>query len=313
MISFLASPKPFVGDAKALQYRAIRSWQSTTPDAEVILYGSAAGIEEAAVELGARFVRDVACAPSGVPYFNAIVEHATRGAKFERQVFVNCDILLAGMRQAFDRVSDYRYLLVGQRIDLARDVHFEICREDWLRQLRQLVEARLAELHGPTGIDYFGFTRGTWSNLPSIVIGRAGYDNAILAHCFRNEIPVIDATSVVAALHQFHGYSHVSGGVAEVRAGVDARSNYRQAGGARSATMISDARYVLEDSGPREWPCRGDRLRQLELNWRFVKNRRNRALALRLLWRLRHAFGAGRAQSYSTGDVVASLEACFAS
>ncbi len=52
MISFLASPKPFTGIGREHQYRAIRSWLSSGKDVEVILYGDAAGIVEAGIELG---------------------------------------------------------------------------------------------------------------------------------------------------------------------------------------------------------------------------------------------------------------------
>ena len=211
MITFLASPKPFQGIAKEHQYRAIRSWLAAADDAEVILYGGSAGIDEAGNDLGVRVQKQIGCAPSGVPYFGAIASHAAEHGRHDLQVYLNCDILLAGiqpgLRDRFDR-----FLLIGQRIDLGEGVVVELAQGDWFQRLKDLAGEGKVTLHSPSGIDYFGFRRGMWQTLPTIVIGRCGYDNALLAYFMRNRIPIVDGTFAVTALHQFHDYGHVQGG-----------------------------------------------------------------------------------------------------
>lgn len=303
MITFLASPKPFNGIAKEHQYRAIRSWQGAGQDVEVILYGDSAGIDKAGGDLGVQVVKQIACAPSGVPYFGAIAGHAAEHGKHDLQVYLNCDILLSGILPAMRRIGFPQFLLIGQRIDLGEGLFVDVAQEGWMRQLTQWAAAGKAKLHGPTGIDYFGFRRGMWQGLPTVVIGRGGYDGALLAHCIRNRIRIVDATFAVTALHQFHDYEHIRGGLTAVIRGSDARHNISQAGGPRSSTLVSDAGYTLKNSLAAPLPRRGDPLRRLELKLRYELGWPNTALALRLIWRGLHVLGITRVPRLSLAEV----------
>lgn len=286
MITFLSSPKPFEGIARANQHRAIQSWLAAAPDVEVILYGDSRGIDEAGRALGAKVVKDIQCSPAGIPYFGAIAGHAAEYGKHDLQIYLNCDILIAGLPLALRSIEFPRFLLIGERIDLAEGVFVDVTQSDWIRQLRQLgAEGRIGP-HGPTGIDYFAFRRGGWQGLPPVVVGRGGYDNALLAHCLRHRIPIIDGTLAITALHLFHDYRHVQGGLQTVFGGADAEVNYRTAGGRHSAALVSDADYFLRDRQVVPWPCRGDRLRRFELDCRHAFGRPRLALGLRALWRL---------------------------
>jgi hypothetical protein len=91
----------------------------------------------------------------------------------------------------------------------------------------------------------------------------------LLAYCLCRGVPIVDATLAVVALHPFHDYGHVPGGWKTVWTNEDAQNNLRHAGGSRSRILISDADHVLTQSGLRPWPCRGDRLRRLELALRY--------------------------------------------
>jgi hypothetical protein len=309
VITFLSSPKPFHGADKENQYRAIRSWLAAGDNAEVILYGNSAGIDLAGESLGVRVEKRVGCAPSGLPYFAAIAAHAAEHGKHDLQVYLNCDILLAGLPAAMARTEFDHFLLIGQRIDLGEGVFVDVSQVDWPERLKVLVAEGKACLHLPTGIDYFGFHRGMWKSLPPIVIGRGGYDIALIAHCMRNGIPVIDATFAVAALHQFHDYGHVQGGGLTVWRGADARQNLALAGGAWSATMVSDATYVFKEAAVSRRPCRGDRLRHLELKLRYEKGWTAAAKATRLIWRVLNLFGATRIPQLSLPEMLVSYEA----
>lgn len=307
MITFLASPKPFQGIAKEHQYRAIRSWLAAADDAEVILYGDSAGIDEAGNDLGVRVQRQIDCASSGIPYFGAIVGHAAEHGRHDLQVYLNCDILLAGIQPAFARIAFDRFLLIGQCIDLGEGVVVELAQGDWIKRLKELAVEGKVTLRPPAAIDYFGFRRGTWKGLPPVVIGRAGYDGALLAYCQRRHYPLIDATFAVTALHQFHGYGHVQGGAQTVRLGQDAQNNLRQAG-SHSLPGISDASYVLRGSVIRPWPCRGDWLRRLELAIRYRQGWTTISLAVRLVWRALQLIGIPRVVAPTLAEVIEAQE-----
>ena len=307
MITFLASPKPFNGIAKENQYRAIQSWLNTGENVEVILYGDSDGIEEAGRELGVRVVKQISCAPSGIPYFGSIVAHAADNGKYDLQIYLNCDILLAGISQALSKIEFPMYLLIGQRIDLANDFFIDLREKGWKQQLTHLVKDGNATLHAPTGIDYFAFRRGMWLDVPSIIIGRGGYDQALLAYCMKMRIPIVDGTFIVTALHQFHDYNHLQGGEEVVMRGADASNNISIARIKRSSPVVSDADYVLKKYQVQAWPCRGDWLRHLELIMRYNRGWIKVALVLRFIWRGLNMIGLTGAQQLSIEDIMTDL------
>jgi len=166
--------------------------------------------EFAAATTGVSHVREVERSSSGVPFFNSIVAHGEAHARNRFLMYLNCDILLTRhLAQVLRKIPFQRFLLIGERIDLAEGVQLDMSGPDWQAGLKELLATGKAETHGPTGIDYFGFTKGQWDALKPLVVGRIGYDNALLAYCLRHQLPIIDATEAVLALHQFHGYQHL--------------------------------------------------------------------------------------------------------
>ena len=309
MITFLSSPKPFIGIAKDQQYRAIRSWQATGKDVEIILYGVSDGIDQAGSDLNVKVVRQINSSSSGIPYFGSIVEHAAEHGKYDYQVYLNCDILLSGILQAMCQIEFTHFLLIGQRIDLGEDVFVDLGQMDLIPQLAQLAVENKAVLHSPTGIDYFGFCRGMWQNLPEIIVGRGGYDNALIAYCMKNRIPIVDGTFRVTALHQFHDYGHLTGGVKAVMHGSDAIHNFSNGGVKRSRPLVSDAGYVLKGFQVISWPCRGDWLRRLELQIRHENGRVKTAMAIRLIWRVLNATGITGVSQLQLDDIITQMRA----
>jgi hypothetical protein len=263
MVTFLASPKGWAGLALCQQETAVRNWLSFGQGVEVILYGDAPGTREACARLGVCHVPDVAATPEGVPLFGAIAAHAAEHARHDRQVYLNGDILLRReILAVWDRVPWPRALLIGQRIDLAEGEAAMPDAPQNREWLHARAEAGHLALHPPGGSDYFGFPRGLWQGLPDVVIGRGGYDNALVAFCLTRRIPVVDCSLAVLALHQFHDYGHLQGGVQEVFEGADARSNLNASGGFRGLSL-EDASWYLDERGlHRNW-ARGDYLRFL--------------------------------------------------
>jgi len=287
MLTFLTSPKPFIEHVGKIQRDAIRSWLAVHSDIEVIIYGDGEGVSKACADLGVCHVPDTPCSPSGIPYFNGIVGHARIYARHDVQCYINCDILMTeDVIKAVKLIVSPSYLVVGQRIDLAQGVEIDVTTDNWKNDLQRLTEDGNASLHAPTGMDYFIFNRGVWAGLLSLVIGRGGYDNALLAFCLKKRIPIIDATNSITALHQFHDYRHVSGEVEEVMHGKEARANMRIHGVLHSAPIVTDADYQIDDRKRLSRNSRRDRLRALELYLRFQKRSPLLGNLIRGAWRL---------------------------
>ncbi|MFZ1983081.1 MAG: hypothetical protein WAU91_01630 [Desulfatitalea sp.] len=231
-------------------------------------------------------VKNIQSASSGAPFFGAIADHAAAHAKFDLQVYLNCDILLAGIAGALRSIPFPYFLLIGERIDLDQGVIIDVDRGNWKKKIGPLVKAGQIKAHGPTGIDYFAFRRGTWRNLPPVIIGRGGYDKALLVYCLKNRYPLVDGSFAVTALHQFHDYKHVAGERNEAFYGDEAKQNFKATGSMHGRALVSDAEYVLRHGRLIFWPCRGDRLRRLEVMLRFIHGWDNLGLMLRVLWRL---------------------------
>lgn len=287
MLTFLSSPKPFVGNAGKIQRNAILSWKSLHPDAEVIIYGDGEGVAEVCREIGASHVPDIPCAPSGIPYFNGIAEHAAMYAKYDVQCYLNCDIIfLNNISDAVKHIPFDRYLVTGQRIDLLEGVEVDVTQTNWQDDLFGIVRNDKAVLHSPTGNDYFIFKRGMWESLLPLVIGRGGYDEALILFCLRNRIPFINATLSIIAVHQFHDYGHHKAGKDGVMLGKDAQNNIRIHRNFHSRPNSADAPWLLEDgkmvanSIQRHW------LRKVEHYVRFRLRLERISLLFRIIWRV---------------------------
>ena len=306
MISFLASPKPWAGVALQNQEKAVKSWLTLHPDIEVILYGDAPGTAIACALLGAQHIPDIAATPQGVPYFGAIADHAAKYAKYDIQCYVNCDILFTkNLLDTTKHIPFSQFLMIGQRIDLAEGIVMDMAKPDILTELENLSENGMATLHPPAGSDYFLFPRGMWHGLPPVVIGRGGYDNALIAFCIKNGIPVIDATLSVIALHQFHDYGHVKGGASEVFDGAIALSNLALAP-KHAIPTLEDAQYFLKSGNLVRNYCRGDYLRYLFLKHCYG-GQPNIAQLIRLLWRIQIRIGLRKNQQFSLQQATDSI------
>ncbi len=306
MFSFLASPKPFEGPIRDIQRRAIASWRAIHPDAEILLYGGEPGSFSEVVGPGVRHFPAIATSETGAPRFDALTEHASREARSDIQVYLNCDIILPpdfGERIA-PALRTKKFLVVGQRIDLGEGVEFDLSERDWLAALRRLAVSGAAELHAPTGVDFFVFPRGLWSGLDPLIVGRGGYDGALLAFCLRRGVPIVDVSRVVPALHQFHGYGHLAGGFLESNRGAEALRNCRLHDVLHSAPCISDADLELADHRLVRSRARGDWLRAAEITVRYRWRMKYASYLLRAIWRFRELAGYAAGSHPKLGELL---------
>lgn len=307
MISLLTSLKPFCGDVAALQENALSNWRALDgglDGLEIILYGAGEGIIERARRFGVKHSADVRCNETGVPDFAALAEHAAQHALHDTQVYLNGDILLppdfiAQLRS----IPLSRYLITGQRIDLAREADFDPLARDWAGEIRQCAAAGQATVRGPVAQDYFVFPRGLWRGLGPLIVGRGSYDNALLAFCLRRRIPIIDATWSIPVVHQWHDHAHLAG-TAEAKSKADTLRNKQRHDILHSNPDIEDANWRL--IGGRIVPSRGspNPLRRLEIVLRYRMGLKYPSYACRALTRIAWRFGFLLPRSVSIASML---------
>lgn len=307
MITLLTSFKPFRGDLARLQENALANWRHLDPSLEIIVYGRSDGLAEPLARYQARQVPDIASTASGVPDFSSIARHAAGCARHELQVYLNGDILLPP--DFVDQVRTLplpRFLLTGQRINLARGAAFDPLATDWLAALRGAQAAGALDVQGTTAQDYFVFPRGLWEGLPPLIVGRGSYDSALLAFCLRRHIPVIDATWSLPVVHQWHDYSHLDG-TSEAKARADTLANKRQHDILHSNPDIEDATGRL--LAGRIVPSKGSAnpLRRLEILLRYRLGLKRASYACRAATRLAWLCGRLRPRSLSVDDMLGQL------
>ena len=251
-ITFFAVPKPFFAEFDYIQRNAIRSWTKILPQSNIVLLADEFGTAKAAADYGLRHVPDVKVNEFGTPLVSDIFQKAQDIARSGILVYINADMILTSdfipaVRRIRSRFREF--LMVGQRWDV--DIKGFIDYEDagWEKLLRDYVGKR-GVLHDVEGIDYFVFTRGLWPEIPPFALGRCSWDNWLVWQPVKKVQPVIDATSMIMAVHQNHGYSHVKGGKQFAWYGPEATLNRRMTGGAEVlAGVTASANWELTGMG----------------------------------------------------------------
>ena len=95
------------------------------------------------------------------------------------------------------RLLRNKILIVGRRRNKVLTEYVE-------REQDVEVLASTGDLFIKDAQDYFIVTRDSinWNTFPEYLVGRRGYDNAMVDFAFRNEFELIDATNTITALHQ---------------------------------------------------------------------------------------------------------------
>lgn len=264
MITIFTIPKPFIGHINTIQRNAIRSWLQLKPACEIILFGDEPGISDLSSELGLVHIPQINKNEFGTPLLNDAFKKAQEIASFPEICYVNADIILTNnFTRAIQSNNFERYLIIGRRIDL--DIHDEIIFDyaEWETELKKDVEQR-GHLHGYRGIDYFIFPKGLLIDLPPFAVGRAGWDNWLIYHVKRElNVPVIDATNLILAVHQNHDYGHVPLQRGNKYEGFESDRNFAYIGRYDHKYNILDANFVLTKEGVRRNPVSLQYLRQI--------------------------------------------------
>ena len=270
MMTVLTSAKPFTGSVAALQRKSFANWHRVDPAAEIVLFGACKGAEKVCGELNVRQVTDMETSETGVPYFDSVARWARENARYDVQVYANADILLPpNFCKYVAKVPSGPFLMIGQRVDLKKDAVFDP--DDFYEQLKRVLRTRQAEVHRPSGMDFFVFRRGMWQDLKPLIVGRGGYDSALVAYCLRKGIPVIDASFAFPVVHQWHDYSHVKDGRQQAHYGAEAQFNFETHGLRGFGPNCLDADLMMTRNGEIAPNTRKSRLRKLEIGWYYKR------------------------------------------
>jgi hypothetical protein len=272
LLTLLAMPKPFEGHIGIIQRNAITSWTKLNPRPEILLFGEEKGTAEIAEELQIGHLRDIHRIEFGTPLLSDLMQRAKEVSKSPILGYVNCDIIL--LQEFQDSIASIhqqiaQFLAVTHRweIDLRKNLDFAANGPVRL----ELLPPGVAGHH--TAIDAFVFTRGAYSEVPPLAIGRAWFDQWLIKDALLRGIPVVDITKVARAVHQNHDYAHIAGGQREAYGGEEARRNLDIYGGVPHAFTLLNATHELrEDRSIRPIRYRAEKYRIQQWLWRtFVQ------------------------------------------
>lgn len=245
MLTLFTIPKPFTGHIGVIQRNALASWRRLAPAVEIILLGNDAGVAEAALEFGATHVPQTPANDYGTPLISAAFAQVRQFSRQPYLMYSNADMLYdESLLAALDRVRHLpAFLLSGQRWD--HEIQTDLCPfppEDW----RTLFAQRTVRgvLSGPSAMDYFVFPRLFDVGMPGFAVGRVGWDSWMVWKCRQDRVPVIDATTDIAALHQNHTYDSLARGC-QHQQGPERTQNIRLAGGLANLLTLREASHEL--------------------------------------------------------------------
>jgi beta-arabinofuranosyltransferase len=237
-IELFSAPKPFIGEDKENNERAIKSWLRLSPKPQVTLLGHETGYYEAAEEFGLNIEKRVDKNFLGVPLFNSMLQRANN-SKALVTVIVNGDILLFDdfvqtLRKVITNFE--HFLVVGARYDVDK-LPDNVDEDDpqYTRAVREHVLST-GTLHTYGGMDVWA-----WNSdgprlfdpiMPHFIFGRGKYDNWLTHETIAaGRRQVIDASETCLTVHVKHDYHLVQGNMAAAGDGKsgDAPRKHRRA------------------------------------------------------------------------------------
>jgi hypothetical protein len=197
-----------------------------------------------------RHVPEVALSEAGTPLVDDVFARAQATLDAPMLAYVNADIvLLQDFADAVARLAagGEPILMVGRRTDLDFDDTLDFG-GDWEPRLREDAAARGA-LHAESGIDYFVFRPGLWTDVPPFAIGRFAWDGWLLSAAHGSGAKIVDATRAVLAVHQNHAYPGQPTPVGDGLWHEEIRRNLALAGAIPASFTILDATHLMTRGG----------------------------------------------------------------
>ena len=255
MLTIFTIPKPFVGHIGVIQRNAVMSWLRLIPKCEIILFGDEPGIQKIAEEFGIIHLPEIKKNEYGTPFLDDAFNQAQMIAHHDTLCYCNADIIFFNdIIEAIKKISFREYLMVGERWDVDVITPIDTSREDWTQKFLASAQEHHSVQNFP-GMDYFIFPKGMLPDFPPFVVGRRGWDNWLIYHVRKRQIPVIDATPVLPVIHQNHSYAHVPQKEGTRWEGPESWNNVRLVGNRQIYLWeLADSDWLLTPQGLKKKP-----------------------------------------------------------
>lgn len=245
-ITIFSLPKPFTDpEVRLIQTNAISSWKNLGGSVETIIIGNEEGIAEACERIGVSHIDNIKRSQYGTPLLDDAFKIAKTAGVGDVLIYSNADIIFFDdLLEAIRKLPNDKFLAVGRRMDLDVKSLLNFADKNEVEKLKKEAEMR-GTLHSPAGIDYFIFRRDMLFPLPPLVVGRIGWDNFMIWNAKQKNIPVIDVTKEIFAIHQNH--KPASQNKDARKTNPEALHNISFIKGRGNSATIEDADLKLED------------------------------------------------------------------
>ena len=258
-ITIFALPKPFGEKTDLIQRNAIQSWACLKPDVDVLLLGDEPGIKETAQELGVRHASGLRCNDHGTPLLDSAFQLAHQESTTNYLAYCNCDVILTkdfceSIHQLDNEAHFCQFIAFGQRTDLNVDRAIDF--EQSIQVERLLDECQRKGVRSSNACkEYFIFNRQLYQDIPPFAVGRGNWDNWMIHSAKQNNVPVINLSNTVTAIHQSHDYSHASlNRWGCYVSGAEAKENRRLGGGSHIISGSTANWKMTRDGLKKELP-----------------------------------------------------------
>lgn len=249
MITLVANPKPFKGEFDLIQRNAIKSWKFLGETCEIILFDDEEGTTaRVAKELGVKCMHDSEFNEYNAPLLSSVFRTVRTEAQNDVIAYVNADIILFSdfiktVGQVREKIKK-PFLMMGRRWDLDVNEAVDFQDSKWEGLYREKA-FKDGTLHSHFGMDYWVFPKSHDFKIPPFAKGRSAYDNWLVYHSRSKNIPLIDTTSVVTAIHQNHSTNNKRSDTFKI----EQEENIKLAGGVPYLLDIRHASHVFDKKG----------------------------------------------------------------
>ena len=249
-ICFFTCPKPFVKEYRIIQINALKSWLCLNPPPNVIFLGKEPGSEKVVKKFKIKKkILNIKKNKYNTPIVNDIFKKVNQYYQFNQfdiGVYINSDILILNSFQdlivsLFSKFKNF--LIIGRRHELKIDYYIS---KKNIKQILSEINLGKIPLKGSSWIDYFIFTPNIFNaeEIPPFALGKTFWDKWLINYILKKNIPVIDATKAIKALHQTHKYIN---GFEKTWLSQEAYINLKLTKGLKNTSLINESSFFIGD------------------------------------------------------------------